>query len=96
MNPIDDIVVEINEIAFFKICIKKTTLPINIDFAKNDKVIKIDSNKYNLCTDESEYIYTYSINECSIDDAGQYSFIVSNMFGKTVMPVRLLVKCNDY
>jgi hypothetical protein len=60
---------------------------------KNDQIIKLDSVKYNLCSDESEFAFTYSINECAISDAGQYSFVATNTFGKAVLPVRLLVKC---
>ena len=86
-------IVELNESGFFKLKIKKTDVPVNIDFIRNEQVIKIDTQKYNLCTDESEYVFTYSINECSIEDAGQYRFEVSNTFGTVTCPARLLVKC---
>ena len=95
MEKPEDVIIEVNENAFFKLRIKKDEIPVTIDFTKNEKVLKIDSQKYNLCSDESEYTFTYSVNECVVEDAGTYQFEVSNTFGKVTVPVRLLVKCKS-
>lgn len=84
----------VSEAAFFKLTIQKSELDQSVQFCnKSGQAITIDSQKYQLCSDEStELTYTYSVNECQVQDAGEYHFTVSNKFGKVSCQATLLVQ----
>ena len=91
----EDTVVEANASASFKISLQTSDLPQAIQLCdKSLQPLNTDSPKYQLISHDTESTYTYSVNECSVQDAGDYHFIVSNKFGKVTCSAKLLVKCN--
>ena len=96
LNQLDDIISEISQSASFTIFVKKTHVPVKVDFLKDEKPIKIDSIKYAYTMEEKDYSFTLTINDDQIVDAGSYTFVVSNTFGKSTASGRLLIKCNIY
>lgn len=93
MNQPDDVISEIDQNVSFTILVKKTHIPVKFDVYKNEKIINIDSLKTFVQLNENEYSFTFALNNTVKEDSGQYNFIVSNIYGKSSVSARLLIKC---
>jgi hypothetical protein len=82
-----------NDQASFTINVKKTNIPVKVDFLKDDKSLKLDPSKFIYSVNEDEYTFTLSITACQLIDCGCYTFVVSNCFGKSLASALLLIKC---
>ena len=95
LNKLDDAVCDISGSCTFTIRVKKTKVPVKIDFMKDEKTLKTDSVKFIYTIDEENYFFTLNVFDCQIIDAGLFTFVVSNVFGSTSSSGRLLIKCNN-
>jgi hypothetical protein len=95
LNQLDDIIAEIGQTIDFTVFVKKTHIPVSIQcFKNNDKLIKIDGQKYLLEHDSEIYSFRFIIKDVSNDDSSPYSFVISNVFGQASVSASLLTRSN--
>jgi hypothetical protein len=90
------VVAEVTQTAEFTVLVKKTHVPVKVDCYRDDKLIKIDGVKYRLEHNEVDYSYKLVVANLTPQDAGRFSFTVSNPYGKASAGAQLNVKCNFF
>lgn len=68
-------------------------MPVKVEIFKNNTLLKIDSIKFSLSHNDEDNSFSFSINNLTIEDAGSYSFLISNIFGKVTTSARLQINC---
>ena len=87
LKPVD---VTEGEEAELKVCVIGNPTPTVEWFKGSDKIEKDD--RYVIGADEDEEVYTLTIKETGLEDAGSYKCVASNEEGKVTCKVALAVK----
>ena len=75
------------------ILVQKTQVPVNIHWLKDEKPIVVDNQKYVSSQDVAAYSFSIQVTQNQVIDAGTYTVVVSNSYGKSTSSARLLVRC---
>ena len=96
LQPPTDCISDVSQNAIFNFVVKKSHIPVKVEVQKSDKLLKIDSQKYVISHNDSDNSFEFSTTNCSVEDAGLYNFVISNIFGKITSSARLQIRCNIF
>ena len=78
-----------------KFLVRKTIIPVKVEWLKNGKPLAIDNIKFVATHDEAEYSFSLAVSSIAIKDSGKYTISVSNPYGAATADFRLLVRCEQ-